>query len=492
MSASLHLPDLRAALVDNAVARKDALVLSRQRGAVVGLALALVAALATTGAVLLAMLEAVDGTLYRPVLVPHGRSLTAAIAGVALALATLLVPARASMTIVSERESGTLRLLLTTALTPTDIVLGKALAVLQGVAAPLLLALPLMAGGALFGAVSVVDVLLGAGLLLVNVVALISVGVAASATSGSVRVAPGAALGLAILLVGAPVGLPSLILFGVWADGGYRPELLPGVLIVVAWAVVVTVGSLLIARDALGPSSPGSRAGRRWLVTAALVGTPVLAAASLVGLRSPVEDELWGGLYLLGFGGLALVVVLVEVCLRGPLEGGAWRAAARSTWALAGGAIVSLPVAWLCFDAVSTSGLRVDDVGAVPLWLACVVPVGLWLTLTAAIAAASVRRASTPVRRVVGTVGVVLALWFVPALLRGATGLGLPLPRVDPVTLIAFTTAGVVEPFDVSVRDRASWEWALGISLVAFACAALGVSLMALWEKLRERVLARR
>jgi ABC-type transport system involved in multi-copper enzyme maturation permease subunit len=483
--ASRLASGLSALALDNAVARKDALVLARQRGVLVALGLALVAALVTTAAVALAMVAAVDATSYGNVLFPHGRTLTASITGVALSLASLLVPSLASMSLAPERESGTLRLLLTTALTPDAIVLGKLLGVLHGVAAPLLLVLPLLAGGALFGAVSLADVLFCAALLVVNVIALAAVGVASSATSERVRVAPGKALACAMLFVWGPIGLPSMVLVVAWAVEGYLFEMIPGAALIACWAAVVVAGSFLIARDAVAPSTAPSRRARRRLVALALVVAPLLAAASLVGLQAPVDVEVWSSLYLLGFGVLSLTVVVGDVALSGRGDGGAFRSAARAAWLSSAGALLALPVVPLALEGVTTSGgpLRADP----RTLLGATAPVALWLVVAALLTAVSAGRVSSPLRRAVTTVALLAGLWFVPAIIGSLPGLSGSVPLVDPANLIEVATGGTVGPLDAPWGANYGWPSLTVMVFVAWALALVAVSAGAAREKLRSR-----
>lgn len=492
MSASSRpWSELLALVTDNAVARKDALVLTRQRSAVMGLVLAFVATLLVAGVGVLVIFESFDATLYRNYLFPHGRTLTASVALIALMLTSLLVPALASTTVAAERESGTLQLLLTTALTPGRIVLGKLLAVLHGVAAPLVLALPLLASGALFAAVSLVDVLFCASLLAANVVALASVGVAASATSERVRVAPGKALGFAALFVWVPMGIPSVGLVVLWASEGYHAEMLPIGALALAWFLVIVSGALLIARDAIAPSTAIAHDARRKLVAFTLVGTPLLAAVSLLGLRAPVDLNGWGTLYLVGFGGLALVVIVGQLALAPPSGRGAWQAAARSAWLSTAGALVAWPVASLCLRGRTNAGVPIDQVVTPSVAFGAVVPALLWLTIAGGLAAVFARRTSSPLWRTVGT-AMVLAVVFgvVPALVFATLAPPATAFLVDPAHLIATATGSAIRPFDARGADV--WILGAGAQALVWLLLLASVCALALRERARERVHTRR
>lgn len=492
-ASSRRWSDLLSLVADNAVARKDVLVLSRQRGAVVALAIAFVVALLVVFGVGVVITEGVRATDYSAHLFPHGRTLTASVAIAALALLSLLVPALSSTTLASERESGTLRLLLTTALTPGGIVIGKLLAVLHGVAAPLVLTLPLLAAGALLGAVSAVDVLFCAALLVANVLALGAVGVAASATSERVRVAPGKALGLAVLFVWGPMGLTSLVMIALWAAEGYHSEMLGGGALVLSWMSVIVVASLLIARDAIAPSTQQAREGRRRLVTLALVGAPLLAAGSLLGLSPDADLDAWSSLYLLGFGGLALVVVLGEVALRGPDGRGAWQAAARVAWRSTWGALLALPVATLCLVGVVEGGSSVDEILTLKVTVGSALPVVLWLMAAGGIAAFFTRRASSPTRRVVASAATVAALLFIPTLFASLPPPYAVVPPMDPASLIAMATDAAIAPFDARFSETflVGGE-ALVLMWMLLLVGLVGLTAQARRERARERVSPRR
>ncbi len=450
-SLSLLFARLASALVDNAVAHKDALLFARHRGALWGLGGVLVVALLTTGFVAALVQEAVDAVLYAPELSSHGRTLTAAVTVVALALSSLLIPPLASTSLSGERESGTLRLLQTTALTPADIVAGKLLALLYASALPLLVAVPLLAGGALLSAVSLVDVLYCCALLGANVVALTSVGVAVSAVSERSRSAAARALGTAALLVWLPVGIPSVALVVLWAAGGYRPEMLSAGAFVATWSALLSAGSFLLARDALAPASAPQRRSRRPLVVAALAGGPVIAALSLVGLRSPVDVEAWSSLYLGAWGLLLLTVTIVDVALTEPRRC-IWGAAARCALLASLGLLLAAPIAMVTLDGhVSGSGARAEAL-AQPIFGSLLVA-ALWIALAAVLGAVVSRRLESPLRRVVVTLLALAGLWFVPAFLSNVPLLRGWLPLVDPCSLIYVVTGGMVQPYDTPWGD---------------------------------------
>src|SRR5690606_30293152 len=112
-----------------------------------------------------------------------------------------------------------------------------------------------------------------------------------------------------------PIGIPSLALVITWVFEGYVPEMLSGVALALCCCVVVVGGALIVARDAIAPSVSLTRRPRRVLVALALVGIPLVAAASLGGFRGPVDTPLWSTLYLLGFGGLLVLVITAELAL---------------------------------------------------------------------------------------------------------------------------------------------------------------------------------
>src|SRR5690606_1594923 len=151
----------------------------------------------------------------------------------------------------------------------------------------------------------------------------------------------------------------------------------------------------------------------------------------------------WSTLYLLGFGGLLVLVITAELALRGAHDGGTWRAAARVALLSSVGVLLAAPVVPLSVEGVSTSGRALPSDLSTAFTGAAVL--GLWLTLAALMAGLATRSLSTPLRRAFGTGMLLLGLLLVPGILSGLFPV---VPRVDPATLISTVTHGVVRPFD--------------------------------------------
>lgn len=469
-------------LLDNAVAAKDAILFVRHRGGVAALAAILAIATVTAALVMLTIHGSIEQAAYRDHLFAHGRTLTAAVTIVALAVAALLVPAMASTSIASERESGTLRLLMTTALTPGDIVVGKLIALLHAAAPSLLVLFPMLAGGTLVGAVSWLNVLGCVVLVVANVVALASVSLAVSAHSDSLRTAVPRGIAAAILLVVPPVSLPSAIIVGMWAAMGYRPAMVPGAVSVAAWTVVVTIGSLLLAREALAPPGPSTGRARGVLAAVALLVGPALAALSARSLSAHADVEVWSSLFLFAWGGLFLVVVLVDVSLADRDRGGVWRAASRSAWCACLGLVLAAPLAAASLD---RGGGSWDAAHAA---LGAAGAVALWLAGAALVTAALAGRVQTPSRRVIGAVLLLSAVVCTPPLVQEIPLVGAVLPFVDPFSLIHVVTEAVVSPFDTPwSRYNADAVGSLGEIFVALAALLTMVTALALRERFRAR-----
>jgi ABC-type transport system involved in multi-copper enzyme maturation permease subunit len=187
---------LSALLVDNPIIRKDGLFMLRRWQTLVALG---IGALAVVGIATIvwadetrrAALHAAESTI--------GDELMLAMLALSFAMASLLVPARASAMISGEREHGTLPLLLVTGLSPVRIVVGKIAAVVVLALPFVTLPLPAAIVGAVHASIPLDILALTLAGLAVSGVAFAAVGVfASSLTTRSQASAPAALAAAAV------------------------------------------------------------------------------------------------------------------------------------------------------------------------------------------------------------------------------------------------------------------------------------------------------
>lgn len=482
-----------ALVLDNAVATKDALLHARHRGGLLALVAVVAVAVLATAGVAMAMVSSVESSIHRGALWPHGRVLVATVTVTALVLSALFVPA-SSTGIAAERETGTLRLLQTTALSPGAIVMGKLLGILHGVAPLLFMLLPLLGAGALFGAVSLLDVGVATAVLVVNVVTSAAVGLSASAACERARLAGPRAASAAMLLVWGPVSLPSGALVIGWAAKGYRSGMLPVALFLLTWCVVISVLSLLFARDSLAPRSAVRRRPRAALVGALLLGGPLLAALSSAFLLPPIDEPFTSTAFLLGWGTLLFGVVVMEVAYAGAAHDGVspWRAAWQVARQGSVGLLLAAVVAGLIANGGDVTAALVSGHSALAVFVDAAIALGLSLTGAALVTATLSTVVQRPARRVGAAVMALLALWFVPLVASWLPGLDGVVPMLDPATLVHHVSGGAASPFHTPhlyednplLASRGSGITAWAALLVLLALAAL--------RPWRERIAPRR
>src|SRR5690606_15414373 len=167
------------------------------------------------------------------------------------------------------------------------------------------------------------------------------------------------------------------------------------------------------AREARGPPWLASARHHSLLVVGTLLLAPLLAALSAAALPShDVDVEVFSSLFLLCWGGLLLLLVLVDVAHGGRSVGlgqrrrGPWRTASRDAWCACVGLAMAAPVA---------AALPVDE-GPLSLVVrtsfASAAVVALWLALVAFVTAGVAARVQTSVRRILAVTTVLGLLWF--------------------------------------------------------------------------------
>jgi hypothetical protein len=470
-----RLAQLRDVFVDNPLLERDARVALRSRRTVV--AVGGIALLATVVSLILVGSAAgsfADLATYG-LPEPWGRILTAVIAGGALGILSLALPAAGAVAVATERERGTLKLLLISAMTPGQVAVGK-LGALVGTGAPVLLvALPFLALGSWFGDVGPLDIV-GLWLLLAfNALVAGAAGLWSGAYAQRVRTATGPALLSAGVLVWVPVAIPSAVLIVLWGAGELDVRALPYAVLSVGFALVVAAATLVGARGAIAPARQARRRFRGPVVTAALVAVPALTALSLVVLSSRERDEeayanvLLFGLLLLGLG---TVVVDVAAAGRGPDERAPLGAFVSTSVKALLGASLAAAVTLLALDVVN--GSLQDE------WIlqagAGALSFGLGLSCAAALTAVVATVFATPKARVAVT-GCVLALVAVaPPLLGLAKTLLLgqeesaPLLLLNPLAQLA-SVARHLDLLDLPYRLA---HWPDGVPLLYPGLAAYG------------------
>ncbi len=415
------------ALGDNPVLDKDAgLLLRGKRAAAAWLFVA-----AGLGLVaVLAWLEA-DGRQnlrFSGGLNPAGGEMLVVLTGVMLAAINILLPALASTSITSERERGTLPLLLVSGLSPARLVVGKAAALLVAAAPFLAIGLPLIALCGLFLGVDVDSLLLAAVGIFVHAFAVVSVGVWASAACARTRSASLVALvaaGVPALFGGAPI-MGALV---ACLDEQQHELLLVGV-VGLAVDVLIGLAALLGAWSILSPRSAERWRPSRVLLLWATTGVPLLVAI-VIALFARQRDS--AALLFSEAVGVVVVAALLAVAVTGRRSGTPTPLkTALLAWS---SGVVGLGAAFAAMLAMANDHIitGADVVAVVVVSLA-----------VAGVAAFSARWMTGPVVVVVATVGVFSALFAVPAVIDEFVYGQPPLAFLNPAYVVARDDTSVV------------------------------------------------
>ncbi len=264
-------------IVDNPVLIKDASLLLRRRLVAAIWLLVGCGLLLLMGGTYLA--SAPDnlrlwGTLH----VPGGEMLTV-LTGVLLAAVTFLLPALASTSLTSERESGTLPLLIASGLSPERLVVGKVAGIFTAAAPFFALTLPLFALCSVVLGVDIGDVALAGVGVVVHALTLCCVGVWASAVCDRTRSAALVAV-MAALVPSALGAVPVFVSVVSVADDQQRIVVVGVVGLIIE--LVIGAAAVVGAWSVLAPQRAARAQPGRWLLVATLLGVPVVAAALLL------------------------------------------------------------------------------------------------------------------------------------------------------------------------------------------------------------------
>jgi ABC-type transport system involved in multi-copper enzyme maturation permease subunit len=264
---------LSALLVDNPIIRKDGLLVLRRWQTLVALGICTLAVIGIS--TIIWSVEEADAARYASRHIV-GEDMMVGMLWLSFAIAGLLVPARASATISSERERGTLPLLMVTGLSPARIVMGKVVAIV--VLALPFVALPLPAAilGAVHAHVPLEVLALTLAGLAVSAVAFAAVGVFASSLTARSQTSAPAALAAATV-PGFCCALPAFLLIVEHAESNNIADELQ-----MTYAGIVA-GAVIIAASAYGAwSTLANRSAQRFVPATLLfllvsVGLPFFA-----------------------------------------------------------------------------------------------------------------------------------------------------------------------------------------------------------------------
>lgn len=459
MSADVRSPSWRDLLVDNPLVDKDAALATRR----VPLA---VLVLVPTCAAMFFVAVSLDGDLEQLSRwgdgVPHGRGLFAGLLTCAMLYEALLLPVSAASSVANEREGGTWETLITTSLSPSAIVAGKALATGAGLGIFLVFMAPVLAVCCWAGDLGVTELLVGLLALVLHGAAQLSAGIYAGATAQSSRTAVMGSLLVATATVTLPLMVPFLSLWVAGEEDAVAARTLGPVLVTLGLgALLVSATCLVSARSSIAPMATPRRGGRSVLLGSALVAVPVMASVTLglwPGVLGAARDtlEIYAFGYSLLFGVIAGFAVVLEVSMCAGWQGApldavsAPRAMARAIVPLAAG-VVALAVVggWVADGVLAAKGSSLEryafsDVTGT-LLLAALTSIVFYAGVagTAAVVARFVRR---PVARVAITLAIGVAILLGPVFIGSLTMKveSAPLFWANPLVM-ATTAAGLLD-----------------------------------------------
>ena len=249
----------------------------------------------------------------------EARWLLGTLFGIGLWIQAIVLPIVASSSIASERESGTLPLLLTTSLGPGRIVAGKLSGLLCGSSPFLGAGVVLLSTGFLVADTNALVAAVILGVWFMHALAALSVGLAASALADNTKSAGPRALLGAMVFVWGPLTMPGTALCLAASAANIGVNLIPGAVLAAFGTGTVIAVSLLTARRVLSPRAACRPADGRRLRTMVLFGGPLLAAISLWALEPMAgasARNLLDGFsrtLALGYGGVLLLTVVASV-----------------------------------------------------------------------------------------------------------------------------------------------------------------------------------
>jgi ABC-type transport system involved in multi-copper enzyme maturation permease subunit len=460
MSADARAASWRELLADNPLVDKDAALATRR------LPLAILLLVPTLASMFFAavVLEGDLDQLSRwGDAMPHGRGLFATLLTCAMLYEALLLPVSAASSVANEREGGTWATLITTSLSPSAIIAGKALATGAGLGIFLAFLAPVLALCAWAGDIGIVEVLVALVALALHGAAQLSAGIYAGATAQSSRTAVMGALLVATATVTLPLMLPFLSLWVAGEEDATTSRVLGPVLITLGLgALLVSASCLVSARSSIAPMAVPRRPGRSALLGSALIALPVMASAALglwPGALGEARDilEVYTFGYALLFGIIAGFAVVFEVSMcagyaGAPLDAvGAPRAMARAMVPLAIGAVsLALVGGWVAdgvLHVVHAAGVEPYRFGEVAskLLVAALMAIVFYAGVAGTTAIVA-RFVSGPVPRAAVTLAIGVAVLMGPVFI-GSLSMRLesaPLLWANPLVMSA-TAAGMLD-----------------------------------------------
>ena len=309
------LTQVSGVLTDNPVLEKDASLLLRRKLAAAAWVLVAGALFCVAGLAWLDGSHNDDARLYGT-LDPSGDSMLLVLTGLLLATVSVTMAALAATTITSERERGTLPLLLVSGLTPGRIVGGKIGALLVSAAPFLAVMLPLFALCSVFLGVDVDAVAVAVSGVFAHAFAAAAAGVWASAVCQRMR----SAAIVALLAAAVPTLLGAGPIFGglVACIDDQEHQMLVVSIVGIAIDVLIGIACLVGAWSALSPKSTERWRSARWLLAGALWGIPLLGTGLLLALAATTElkQDTAAIVFALSFG-LALFTQVVATAVTG-------------------------------------------------------------------------------------------------------------------------------------------------------------------------------
>lgn len=289
---------------DNPVLTKDAALLLRRKVAAATWIVVAVGLFAVAGLVFAD--NSRDSLRVWGALNPAGGDMLLVLLGFVLAATSILVPALAATSITSEREQGTLPLLIVSGLTPARIVAGKFGAIMTAALPFLAISLPLFALASVFLGVDVDAVALAVVAVFVHAAAVTATGVWASAHCDRMRSAVMSSMiasALPTLLGAAPI-FASLV---ACVEDQQHQLLLVGV-VGVAIEAVITAAALVGAWSVLAPGSADRWTSGRRVLLAAVPGVPAVITLVLLiaGAATMTKNDTGAFLFLMALGAIGV------------------------------------------------------------------------------------------------------------------------------------------------------------------------------------------
>lgn len=351
--------DLRGTLRDNPLIEKDAGLILRKGSYAILMVLLGFGLLGIFALSILASESTSHDLLYWSHPKLFGAVGLSTVVVVVAVVSTIAFPILASASVAGEKERGTFTLLVTSALTPGQIVMGKFVALVVTVAPVFLLVAPFIALSAFGGEVTPADAALFIGYLVVGAVLQLSVGIWVSSLVDRVRFAGPLAVAASGLVVAPLFMFPLFGGVAAWNDSNGFAVMAPAMIFVMASSLGIAAACLLAARSRLAPKALPRTYARNILLAIMQIGLPPLAAASY-GLFEWVQPSdqhgfviVYGHMLPLLYGLVLFMTVIMDVShaqkQREDLsDAPSPRRAVLMTGARIGaGMFLAVPVAWI-------------------------------------------------------------------------------------------------------------------------------------------------